>query len=305
MNPNDLHLLPLGTQVVTRTALHTPSGEITRPAGSVGVVLQLPADLQHAYRIQFPDGREQTFLRRDLEVRKQHQTPDLPEAPDWTQWVQYRCVVGSRAFGLETGDSDTDRRGFYLAPADRHWSLWGLPEQLENEATQETYWELQKFLTLALKANPNVLECLYTPLIETASPLAEDLLSMRGAFLSTLVYQTYNGYVLSQFKKLDADLRNHGEIRWKHAMHLIRLLLSGIAVVERGEVSVHVGEHRESLLAVKRGEMPWAEVNAWRLDLHARFDRALTRTTLPERPDYGRVNAFLVRARRSMLDVSV
>jgi len=126
---------------------------------------------------------------------------------------------------------------------------------------------------------------------------------MRGAFLSTLVYQTYNGYVLSQFKKLDADLRNHREIRWKHAMHLIRLLLSGTAVLERGEVSVHVGEHRESLLTVKRGEMPWAEVNAWRLDLHARFDRALTRTTLPERPDYDQVNAFLVRARRSMLDV--
>ncbi|MFB9995401.1 DNA polymerase beta superfamily protein [Deinococcus oregonensis] len=300
----DLQLLPIGTQVVTRTALHTPSGEVTRPAGSVGVVRQLPADLQHAYRIQFPDGREQTFLRRDLEVRKQHQTPDLPEAPAWTQWVQYRCIVGSRAFGLDTEDSDTDRRGFYLAPADRHWSLWGLPEQLENDATQETYWELQKFLTLALKANPNVLECLYTPRVETASPLAVELLSMRGAFLSTLVYQTYNGYVLSQFKKLDADLRNHGEIRWKHAMHLIRLLLSGTAVLERGEVSVHVGEHRESLLAIKRGEMPWAEVNAWRLELHARFDRALTRTTLPERPDYEGVNAFLVRARRSMLDVN-
>jgi len=86
--------------------------------------------------------------------------------------VQYRCSVGSCAFGLDTEDSDTDRRGFYLPPADRHWSLWGLPEQLQNEATQETYWELQKFLTLALKANPNVLECLYTPLIETASPLA-------------------------------------------------------------------------------------------------------------------------------------
>jgi hypothetical protein len=301
---NDLHLLPLGTQVVTRTAVHTLSGEVTRPAGSVGVVRQVPADLQHAYRVQFPDGREQTLLRRDLEVRKQHYTPDLPEAPDWTQWVQYRCVVGSRAFGLDTGDSDTDRRGFYLPPADRHWSLWGLPEQMENDATQETYWELQKFLSLALKANPNVLECLYTPLVETASPLAQELLSMRDAFLSTLVYQTYNGYVLSQFKKLDADLRDHGEIRWKHAMHLIRLLMSGIAVVEHGEVSIHVGEHRESLLAVKRGELPWAEVNAWRLDLHARFDRALTRTTLPERPDYERVNAFLVRARRSMLDVS-
>jgi uncharacterized protein len=41
-----------------------------------------------------------------------------------------------------------------------HWSLYGVPEQLENDATQEVYWELQKFLLLSLKANPNVLECL-------------------------------------------------------------------------------------------------------------------------------------------------
>ena len=54
-----------------------------------------------------------------------------------------------------------------------------MPEQLENDETQEAYWELQKFLTLALKANPNVLECLYTPLVEHATPLAQELLDMR------------------------------------------------------------------------------------------------------------------------------
>ena len=82
-----------------------------------------------------------------------------------------------------------------------------MPEQLENDATQETYWELRKFLILALKANPNILECLYTPLIEHAAPLAKELLAMRESFLSKLVYQTYNGYVMSQFKKLEQDLR--------------------------------------------------------------------------------------------------
>jgi len=29
---------------------------------------------------------------------------------------------------------------------------------------------------------------------------------MREKFLSRMVYQTYNGYVMSQFKKLQADL---------------------------------------------------------------------------------------------------
>jgi uncharacterized protein len=141
--------------------------------------------------------------------------------------VIYRCVIGSQAYGLAGDESDVDRRGIYLPPADLHWSLYGVPAQLENHDTQEAYWELQKFLTLALKANPNVLECLHTPLVERATPLAEELLGMRSIFLSRMVYQTYNGYVLSQFKKMQADLRLHGQVKWKHVMHLIRLLLSG------------------------------------------------------------------------------
>ena len=139
------------------------------------------------------------------------------------------------------------------------------PEQLENPETEETYWEIQKFLTLALKANPNVLECLYTPLVEHATPLAQEMLDMRATFLSRTVYQTYNGYVLSQFKKLQADLRNKGAVKWKHVMHLIRLLLAGITVLEEGVVPVHVGPHRDKLLAIKRGEVPFEEVEAWRL----------------------------------------
>ncbi len=69
----------------------------------------------------------------------------------------------------------------------------GSAEQLENEATQEAYWEIQKFIILALKANPNVLECLYSPLVETKTTLADELLQMRTIFLSRLVYQTPNG----------------------------------------------------------------------------------------------------------------
>jgi predicted nucleotidyltransferase len=183
--------------------------------------------------------------------------------------VIYRCIIGSRAYGLDDDRSDTDRRGVYLPPAELHWSLYGVPEQLEREETQEAYWELQKFLVLALKANPNVLECLYTPLVEQATPLALELLQMRSIFLSRLVYQTYNGYVMSQFKKMQADIRHQGRVKPKHVMHLIRLLISGIRVLREGVVPVRVDEHRDQLLAIKRGEVSWEETEKWRLALHA------------------------------------
>ncbi len=213
---------------------------------------------------------------------------------DLREFVIYRCIVGSQAFGLAEPGSDTDRRGIYLPPAELHWSLQGVPEQIEDDAAQECYWELQKFLTLALKANPNVLECLYTP-------LADELRGMRDAFLSKLVYQTYSGYVLSQFTKMAQDRRTRGHVRWKHAMHLIRLLLAGGELLRGGTLPVHVGENRERLLAVRRGEVPWDRVEEWGLALRGELDAAYATTSLPDQPDYEAANDFLIRARRTMV----
>lgn len=297
-------LLSPGTQVVSLIAVQGPIGKVMHPQGAVGVVVHAPADGLHGYRVRFPDDYEAGFSRTELVPLAQFKLGLIGGGGVLRQFdlydrVIYRCIVGSRAFGLDDDASDTDRRGIYLPPAELHWSLFGVPEQLENEGAQEAYWELRKFVTMALKANPNVLECLYTPLIETATPFARRLLAEREIFLSKLVYQTYNGYVMSQFKKLQADLRNHGTVKWKHVMHLLRLLISGITVLREGFVPVRVGEHRERLLAVKRGEFPWEQVDRWRVSLHAEFDAAFATTPLPDRPNYEQANALLVEARRA------
>ena len=205
------------------------------------MVVETPADGTHAYRVQFPDGSVVSLTRREFTIRVQYQMEGIDAVLaeyDLYDYVIYRCIVGSRAYGLSHDASDTDYRGIYLPPAELHWSLTGVPEQLESAETEEAYWELQKFLLLALKANPNILECLYTPLVELATPLAQELLAMRECFLSKLIYQTYNGYVLGQFKKLEQDMRARGEIKWKHAMHLIRLLISGVTALKEGYILV-------------------------------------------------------------------
>jgi hypothetical protein len=286
--------IPNGTQVVVNADRR------------VGVVKKVAGD--DTYLVRFPDGHEETFGRQELSLRKHLQKDVIagevrPELLDvlMDERVIYRCVVGSRSFGLETEDSDVDRRGIYLAPAELQWSLQGAPPYLERHA-EDTYWELQHFLVLALKANPNALECLYSPEVERITPEGEELVALRGAFLSRLVHQTYNGYVLSQFKKMESDLRSKGAPKWKHAMHLLRLLLSGIALLRTGDVLIDVGDQRERLLEVKSGSVPWDRVEAWRLQLHREFDAALALTSLPEQPDVVRVNDFLVRMRRRAAD---
>jgi predicted nucleotidyltransferase len=196
-NPNLIY--SVGTQVVALRNIAAEGGRILHPRGSVGVVVRSPADLNHSYRVRFLDGFEEPLRRDELTMLAQYKEGEIGDSQVTAQGsdlfarVIYRCVVGSRAFGLEGEDSDTDYRGIYLPRADLHWSLYGVPEQIDREETQEQYWELQRFLVLALKANPNVLECLYTPLVEKITPLGEELLQMRSSFLSRLVFQTYNG----------------------------------------------------------------------------------------------------------------
>jgi len=298
--------LPIGTQVVTLSPGKGPRGDENCPQGSVGVVVGLADKPRDSYLVRLTDGSIVTFPRENLAIRKHfqlasaHHERKQDAQPNLNEFIIYRCVVGSRAFGLAEETSDFDRRGIFLPPAHLHWSLFGLPEQIENHETQECYWEIEKFLLLALKANPNILECLYTPSVELATPLAEELLSMRSVFLSQLIYQTYNSYVMSQFKKLSGDLRNKGAIRWKHAMHLIRLLISGITILREGFVPLRIEEYRDRLLEIRRGNIPWEEINSWRLRLHKQFDSAFASTRLPEYPDYERANELLLKARRSM-----
>ncbi len=316
-----------GTQVVALVEVRGTNHSLVHPRGAVGVVTRTPAVPGEKFLVRFPDGFEKALEHAQLEVLKHFkdrlgppgQNNGIPEtgsprqsaigdrplpAPaafDLETCILYRCIVGSRAYGLAGADSDTDLRGIYLAPADLQWSLYGAPEQFEDNATQSCYWELQKFLTMALKANPNILECLYSPLVEKITPLGEELLALRAGFLSQMIFQTFNGYALSQFKKIEQDLRNHGEIRWQHAMHLLRLLLTGAATLREARVPVRVEAHRDRLLAVKHGQMPWPEVDAWRQTLHRDFETALAETQLPERPDYEAANRFLLNARRGMV----
>lgn len=211
----------------------------------------------------------------------------------------YRCVMGSRAFGLATEASDTDRRGVYLAPTPLFWRFEKPPAHVEGPRDEEFSWELERFCELALRANPNILECLHSPLVEEVTPVGEELLSLRGAFLSRRVHASFGGYALAQHKRLSAHARVHGEPGWKAAMHLLRLLLSCRDLLRTGRLTVDAGPYRERLLAVRRGELAWDEVEAWTARLQEEAAAALTTTELPAEPDHARVEDFLLRARRA------
>jgi predicted nucleotidyltransferase len=303
------HLLPTflispGTQVVLKVDKPLPDGTV-RQRGSAAVVQESPPDNRQPYMLRFADGQTIQAYFGELALRRKEVEDQLGLADEDLQpWIIYRCRVGSRAFGLAGEDSDDDLRGAYLPPARLHWSLFKLPEQLEfaGDGKDEVYWELEKLLKLALKANPNVLEALWTPLVLYADEVAERLRAMREVFLSRHVYKTYSGYILSQFRRMTNAHARGGTYKPKHAMHLVRLLYSGIEALRSGKIRIDVAEHRDELLAIRSGAVSFEQAQAKALELDRQLQEAYRHTKLAEQPDYRRADDFLIWARRRMVD---
>jgi uncharacterized protein len=131
-------------------------------------------------------------------------------------------VVGSRAYGLDGPGSDHDRRGVYAAPTRSFWHLDKPPTHLDGPAEEQFSWEIERFCTLALQANPTVLEVLWSPLIEQVTTDGEELLAVRQAFLSRKVAQSYGAYARDQLARVQARRDRTGETNHKQAMHMIR-----------------------------------------------------------------------------------
>src|SRR2546422_1664050 len=116
-----------GTQVVSLVEVRGTNSSLVHPRGAVGVVTRTPTGDQNQFLVRFPDGFEASFTRDKLEVLKHFkdrlgdnaQSNGVQARPafELEQFIIYRCIVGSRAYGLDHDDSDTDRRGIYLAPA--------------------------------------------------------------------------------------------------------------------------------------------------------------------------------------------
>ncbi|MDG4798911.1 nucleotidyltransferase domain-containing protein [Micromonospora sp. WMMD1082] len=210
-------------------------------------------------------------------------------------------VVGSRAYGLDVSGSDYDRRGVFVAPTRAFWHLDKPPTHLDGPAAEQFSWEFERFCLLALQGNPTVLEVLWSPLIETITVDGERLLAARRAFLSSRVAQTYGGYARDQLNRVAARRERTGETNHKQAMHMIRLLIAGTHVLRSGEVLVDVRHLREKLLAVRRGELPWAAVDAWAADLLVELADATATTALPEQPDRETVDRLLTAVRERNL----
>lgn len=167
--------------------------------------------------------------------------------------ILLRGIVGSNAYGLATRDSDVDYMAVFMEPKETFLGLHLVQDKdltVHNTSDEKdlTAHEIGKFMRLALKSNPSILELLWLPdwAYTHISSQGEALLDSRHWFASAeLVKNAYLGYATQQFKLLErrgdfgSDLKKRTE---KHARHLYRLLIQGFNLYRSGELDVELCE---------------------------------------------------------------
>ncbi len=296
--PTWLHAV--GTYVVTLVDLTNDIGRVLHPRGAVGVVVRQGMNPPDSYRVRFVDGYETWLREHEVMPISSVSSREIDPADTVDELFDraiLRALTGSHAYRLADEQSKIEHRGVYLAKGTSYWSLFGVPEQIEKHVERESYLELQRFMVMALKAQPPALECLFSPELETLTEAGEQLVAIRKSFLSKLVFNTYHEYVSAQFTRLFATLRRGRDVPWKRLMHLVRLLFSGVATLKEGEVLVDMTPYLDDLLPIRHGEIGLEEVDRMRLELQRVFRYEFERTKLPDRPNYAEANKVLLHAR--------
>ncbi len=114
----------------------------------------------------------------------------------------YKVIAGSKAYGLDLPDSDTDIRGIFLQPNEFRLGI-GYVEQVANIKNDIIYYELNRFMNLLTQNNPNILENLFVPndKILYFNKKIKPLYDNRNLFLTKKIKYTFGGYAISQIKK--------------------------------------------------------------------------------------------------------
>ena len=218
-----------------------------------------------------------------------------------------RGVGGSHAHGLAHATSDHDYRGVHSFPTDAWWGLSKPRETLDgHEPFDYSSHELEKFLSLAAKGNPDVLEVLALETYTDFEPRwGSKLIDLTPSILANqTIKPAYMGYASQQFHALkkraaegnESFSAGMGGRTWKHAKHMFRLLETGTTILRTGELRIKV-ENRDWYLKV----LPQMTLQEMITVFELRFEEVKNlQGVLPEsNPDYDAINKFIYDYRKA------
>lgn len=233
----------------------------------------------------------------------------------------FRTEVGSTLHGTGLpGHEDLDLVGITIMPPSDVLGMdpfeqvvWRTADGPGARSTADdidlTIYSLRKYLKLAAAGNPSILVPLWAPEDRWTIGSREDdplwlLMKNRGLFITKNAGEKFRGYALAQRSRMvdfhdgkRAPRSNRPELveqfgyDTKFAMHMFRLCIQGIELIEHGEMTLPVPDPEGDFLReVRNGGFSYDEVIAladvWITELEETIDES----TLPERADMDKVN---------------
>lgn len=226
----------------------------------------------------------------------------------------FATISGAHLYGFASPDSDVDLRGAFMLPASKVLGLHPPAETItiEDKSTIDLDWvahDIRKFARLMTNHNGYVLEQLFSPLVVLTTPAHEQLIELGKGCVTKPTVRHYQGFARGRRKRLTEP-----EPTVKHLLYAYRVLLTGIHLMQTGEVVANIQVLNErfrfteidELVARKRAGAEKMGLCDHDLDQHgglldrleARLQEAHGSSQLPEEPtSTAALQDFVVRLR--------
>lgn len=249
----------------------------------------------------------------------------LISPPPWLRTsVHYETMMGSVAYGVAGDASDCDIYGFAIPPKDiifphltghihgfgkKPREFWQYQQHhIEDKSAGKEYdlniYNIVKYFQLCMENNPNMIDSMFTPqfCVLHCTHVGNMVRDSRKLFLHKGSWHKFKGYAYSQLHKMKTKSPEPGSKRaasiekWgfdvKFAYHTVRLLSEVEQILLEGDLDLQ--RNREHLKAIRRGEVPEADIYKWASDKEKQLEDAYHKSTLPYGPPEAKIRQLLL-----------
>ena len=244
----------------------------------------------------------------------------IQNKPNWLQKLDYLTVMGSRAYGTETENSDWDFYGYVIPPINvvfPHTSgeILGFGRNIQRfeqfqiqhfqhpnfGAIDLTIYNIVKYFQLLMEGNPNIVDSIFTDVdsVVEISKVGRIVKENRKLFLSQKCYHTFKGMMWSHLSRLKSGNVKEGrresfeKYGWdvKDGYHSVRMIFQLRNILYDGDMNLR--SNRNVLLEIRNGKVSKEEIIKFCESQLDNFEVEKDKFKVPYSPDENKIKRLL------------
>lgn len=241
--------------------------------------------------------------------------------------MHYETIMGSVAYGVSGDSSDMDVYGFCIPPKSvifphlageifgfgrqvQRFDVWQQHHVEDKDALRGrgrnydlTIYSIIKYFALCMDCNPNMIDSLFTPqdCVLHITKVGNMVRDGRKLFLHKGAWHRFKGYSYAQLHKMKSKNPTGKRLETvekygydvKFGYHVIRLLDEAEQIMVEGDIDLR--RNREQLKAIRRGDVPEADLMAMAAEKEKALERVYESSTLQHSPDESKIKELLLQ----------